>query len=60
MALAGWLGLGAGALAAPGAAAARDVAPPQAVPFIQDDYPAALARAKADELPLFVEAWVPW
>jgi hypothetical protein len=60
LALAGWMGLGAAVQAAPDVATSRDQAPPQAVPFIQDDYPAALARAKADDLPLFVEAWAPW
>jgi len=33
---------------------------PFAVPFIHDDYPRALADAKAKKLPLFVEAWAPW
>jgi len=27
---------------------------------IADDYPAALAEARARRLPLFVEAWAPW
>lgn len=31
-----------------------------AVPFIEDDYPKALAEAKAKKMPLFVEAWAPW
>jgi thioredoxin-like negative regulator of GroEL len=31
--------------------------PPQ---FIEDDYPRALAEAKAKKLPLFVDAWAPW
>jgi|RhiMetdeSRZDD1v2_1073273.scaffolds.fasta_scaffold437546_2 hypothetical protein len=30
------------------------------LPFIQDDYPAALAKARELELPLFIEAWAPW
>ena len=34
---------------------------PRAVlPFIADDYPAALAQARAGKLPIFVEAWAPW
>jgi hypothetical protein len=30
------------------------------LPFIDDDYPKALAEAKAKNLPLFIEAWAPW
>ncbi len=30
------------------------------LPFIVDDYPGALARARAKNLPIFVEAWAPW
>jgi thioredoxin-like negative regulator of GroEL len=30
------------------------------VPFIEDDYPKALAQAKASGRPLFIEAWAPW
>jgi hypothetical protein len=32
----------------------------KALPFIADDYPKALAEARAQKLPLFVEAWAPW
>lgn len=32
----------------------------KALPFIADDYPKALAEARAQRLPLFVEAWAPW
>jgi hypothetical protein len=28
--------------------------------FIKDDYARALADAKRQELPLFVEVWAPW
>ena len=28
--------------------------------FIEDDYRAAVAKAKAKNVPLFVEAWAPW
>ena len=35
-------------------------APRAAVPFIADDYPGALAEARAKKLPIFVEAWAPW
>lgn len=31
-----------------------------AVPFIADDYPQALAQARARHLPIFLEAWAPW
>jgi len=34
------------------------VAPP--LPFIADDYAAALAEARARDLPLFIESWAPW
>lgn len=30
------------------------------LPFIADDYSGALARARAKNLPIFVEAWAPW
>ena len=31
-----------------------------ALPFIEDDYDRALAEARAQNLPLFTEAWAPW
>ncbi|HZZ85334.1 MAG TPA: hypothetical protein VFE30_12405 [Anaeromyxobacteraceae bacterium] len=31
-----------------------------ALPFVEDDYPKALALARARKLPLFVDAWAPW
>jgi hypothetical protein len=31
-----------------------------ALPFIDDDYPRALAEAKARNVPLFIETWAPW
>lgn len=40
------------------AAAARPTLPPLA--FIDDDVPAALARARAEGKALFVDAWAPW
>jgi hypothetical protein len=47
-----------GLLAAP--AAAADVAgPDKALPFV-DDYAKALTEARAQKLPLFIEAWAPW
>jgi len=30
------------------------------LPFINDDYPKALAAAKQRNLPIFVEVWAPW
>jgi len=30
------------------------------LPFVEDDYAKAVARAKAKNLPIFVEAWAPW
>jgi hypothetical protein len=32
----------------------------EALPFIEDDYPRALADAKARHVPIFVDAWAPW
>jgi len=34
--------------------------PAAALPFIENDYPKALARARANNVPLFVDAWAPW
>ena len=30
------------------------------LPFIEDDYAKAAARAKAKNIPIFVETWAPW
>ncbi len=46
--------LSAGLLASSGPAAKP------ALPFIEDDYPRALAEARAKKLPIFVETWAPW
>lgn len=35
-------------------------APRTVLPFIEDDYPKALAEARATHRPLFIEAWAPW
>jgi hypothetical protein len=48
--------LALGLIAAP--AAAADVE--RTLPFVVDDYPKALAEARAQKLPLFIEAWAPW
>ena len=48
--------LALGVVAAP--AAAADIQ--KALPFIADDYAKALAEARGQRLPLFIEAWAPW
>jgi hypothetical protein len=30
------------------------------LPWIEDNYPKALAEAKQHKLPMFVEVWAPW
>ena len=30
------------------------------LPWVEDDYPKALAQARAKKVPIFVEAWAPW
>jgi hypothetical protein len=32
----------------------------EVLPFIEDDYAKAVARAKAKNVPIFVETWAPW
>ena len=49
--------LTAALLAAPALAAP---APKEALPFIADDYPKALAAARSAKKPIFLEAWAPW
>lgn len=39
---------------------AETAAPDAPVPFIKDDYPAALAAAKERGVPLFIDFWAPW
>ena len=34
--------------------------PAMALPFIENDYAKALARARTNNLPIFVDAWAPW
>jgi endonuclease YncB( thermonuclease family) len=43
-----------------GLAASSAVEVEKPLPFIADDYPKALAEARAQRLPLFIEAWAPW
>lgn len=47
---------------APAAAAApvRRAAPRSVLPWIENDYPRAVALARARKVPIFVEAWAPW
>lgn len=47
-----------GAIPTPSATSAAPA--PGVLPFIEDDYPSALAQAKAQGKPLFVDAWAPW
>jgi endonuclease YncB( thermonuclease family) len=49
-----------GLLLALGAAGRSSPETGQTLPFIQDDYPRALAEARSRKLPLFIEAWAPW
>lgn len=32
----------------------------EVIPFIENDYSKAVALAKSEHRPLFVEAWAPW
>ena len=32
----------------------------EVLPWIENDYTKAIARAKSADLPVFVEAWAPW
>jgi len=52
--------LAAALLAAPAAAAPATAARREVLPFIADDYPKALAAARASGKPIFLEAWAPW
>ena len=50
-------------LAGLGCAPKPAVAPPETaatLPFIDNDFPRALALAREANLPLFVEVWAPW
>jgi hypothetical protein len=46
-------------LAAPAFASSASVAK-EVIPFMADDYPGALATARARNKPIFLEAWAPW
>ena len=45
-------------LAAP--ALARETSHPIALPFIENDFDAAVSQAKTASRPVFVEVWAPW
>jgi hypothetical protein len=32
----------------------------EVLPWIENDYTKAIARARSADLPVFVEAWAPW
>jgi len=48
------------ALALPAFAATVESAAAPVVPFIDDDFPSALAQAQARNVPLFVDVWADW
>ena len=52
--------IAAGVLVLAAALAAPAPAGPPVLPWIEDDYPKALAEARAKNLPIFVENWAPW
>ena len=39
---------------------AATAVPAMALPFIENDYAKAVARARAKNLPIFADAWAPW
>ena len=47
-------------LFAASAAAADQAGIDKVLPFVADDYAKALSEARAQKLPLFIEAWAPW
>jgi len=50
-------------LALAGVATGATGAPPPGngvLPFVHDDYAAALEQARASDRPIFVESWAPW
>ncbi len=32
----------------------------EVLPWVENDYTKAVARAKAEHVPIFAEAWAPW
>ena len=49
-----------GLLLATGALSAPTDDTGKVLPFVVDDYAKALDEARAQKLPLFIEAWAPW
>lgn len=56
--LAAALALTACATSAPAARPAAEAR--EALPFIENDYPTALADARQRKVPIFVDGWAPW
>jgi hypothetical protein len=48
------------ALALPAAVAMAEPAAKSVLPFVEDDYAAALKQARATHKPIFVDVWAPW
>jgi hypothetical protein len=48
------------AASAPSLASTTKDATKEVLPFIADDYPKALALARAEKKPIFLETWAPW
>ncbi len=48
------------AVPSPGAASSVRQADKEILPFIADDFPRALATARAESKPILLEAWAPW
>jgi hypothetical protein len=46
--------------AAPATGTGSHATPARVLPFIEDDYPRAVAEAKTRQVPLFIESWAPW
>jgi len=54
-----WAAVAISMLAAPAVARGAEGLD-KALPFVVDDYAKALSEARAQKLPLFIEAWAPW
>jgi hypothetical protein len=50
----------ASSLASAAQETAKEAAKKGVLPFITDDYPKALAAARAERKPIFLETWAPW
>ena len=42
------------------AAALPALASTEVLPWVENDYTKAVARAKSEHVPIFAEAWAPW